>query len=122
MEIDYSDYPWYFKSNGVLDVWEAYSRGEGTVVDLVDSCVIFDLPAIYGKNVSSSRCTYSNESKLEDVHGTAMAGLICATPTNLPYFYEPTQKYVVSGVAPEAKIRNEQFATKADSIEKIIIE
>lgn len=98
------EYPWYFETNSILDVW-SMTMGDGVVVDLFDSCVDFNLPALKGKNIESMSCTRGDLNNVEVIHGTAMAGIIAAEHTKLKLKNSDDEQFV-TGIAPKALIKN----------------
>ena len=117
--MDEIDFPWYLDINSISDVWTITS-GHGVVIDLIDSCVNFSIPALFGKNVSYSPCP-ENADNLKDIHGTAMAGLILADAIKLSLHDEPNKSTVIAGVAPDALIKNEALIISAKSLESTIL-
>lgn len=69
-------YPWYFKENDILKIWSYGIKGRSVVIELIDSLVNFELPALKNKGTN----VYYTANKKSDIkdHGTAMASLINA--------------------------------------------
>ncbi|MEK6733999.1 MAG: S8 family serine peptidase [Pseudomonadota bacterium] len=82
--MEYDDYPWHFFALGILDSWNK-TKGEGIVIDLIDSWVDFSIPPLINKdhNKDSELICYNNTSQ-GDIHGTAMVGLMVAHECRLP--------------------------------------
>jgi subtilisin family serine protease len=119
--MSYEDYPWYFENNGVLAAWDI-TKGDGVIVDVVDSCVNFSFPQISGRNEGNYDCQINSEnmSEIEKIHGTAMAGLIVASHAKLMRLEYETEYLYIAGTSPHSFIRNSQHHINYNSVRQVI--
>lgn len=128
--LDSDRYPWYFIPNGIKECWNDMgptSRGEGALIDVLDTKIKF-VSILKGKEFFSknynSPCPRSLNAE-EELHGTAMAGLIAADHERLVCvevdkdLCDIDGKIMVAGIAPEAKIISREWIPEGDLVKTV---
>lgn len=122
----FDQYPWYFYPNKVEESWDiAKNKGEGVVVDVLDSEIDFTSTFLKGKEYNSSTPNYyykifDNAGDAAELHGTAMVGLIVGDKARLTCDDASKKacnsdgKIAIAGIAPKAKILSRVRYPKGD--------
>jgi subtilisin family serine protease len=121
--VEYSEYPWYFEQLGVENSW-SITQGSNVVIDLIDSCVDFDISLLKDKNYQRvfEGCGSKNDQDVFAIHGTAMAGVIGADKGALPKKEDISELLFVAGIAPEVKIKNTIGVMNVNNLNKVLID
>lgn len=97
--------PWYFEVNDIRKCWDQGITGQGVSVYLLDTEVV-EVASLKGKITQYLHTTKTSDLKdtKDKMHGTAMAGLIAATPGFLKDENDKSNKIFIAGIAPDSKI------------------
>lgn len=122
-------YPWYFEPNKIEECWNVMINGKDIVVDVLDTKISF-VSVLQNKEAFSENYVPYNHrplSEAEEIHGTAMAGLIAGDYAILECKDEvkswceiEKKSTAIAGVAPGAKIISREWMPNGD-LEEVII-